>query len=183
MHDFETGAPRKLHVGGRQVRPGWKLLNIQPGEGVDHVGDVKDLSQFADGSFDLVYGSHVIEHVPQSLMVPTLAGLHRILAPEGRLLVSVPDLQILCRLFLEPSLDRAARFHVMRMMFGGQVDPYDFHYVGLSEEILMDYLGAAGFKFCRRVDSFGLFDDTSDFKPYGVPISLNLVAYKGAPPA
>jgi len=28
------------------------------------------------------------------------------------------------------------------------------------------------------VDKFGRFDDTSDYKPYGYPISLNIIAVK-----
>ncbi len=172
---------KKLHIGGREPKVGWQMLNIQPGEGVDYVGDIKDLSQFADGEFDLIYGSHVLEHIPQFEMINTLAGFHRILKKDGVFLVSVPDLATLCRLFLSPDLDKAARFHVMRMMFGGQVDAHDFHYVGLNEEILMDYLGNAGFKYCQRVDDFGIFNDTSSYKPYGVAISLNLIAYKSQP--
>lgn len=169
----------RLHIGGREPKAGWKMLNIQPGEGVDYVGDIKNLSQFADGEFDLIYGSHVLEHIPQFQMVETLAGLNRILSANGKLYISVPDLETLCQLFLSPDLDKAARMHVMRMMFGGQVDQFDFHYIGLTYEILTDYLGAANFKFCKRVSEFGLFNDTSSYKPYGVPISLNVIAYKG----
>lgn len=181
MDNPENSSIRRLHIGGKEVRAGWKLLNIQPGHGVDYVGDIKDLSQFQDGMFDMIYGSHVLEHIPQFQMVQTLSGLNRILSPSGKLLISVPDLETLCRLFLNPDLDKAARFHVMRMMFGGQTDPFDFHYVGLNAEILMDYLGAANFKFCKQVEDFGLFNDTSSFRPYGVPISLNLIAYKSKP--
>lgn len=181
MNTLENTSPQRLHIGGKEVQPGWKILNIQAGEGVDYVGDIRDLSQFPDGAFDVIYGSHVLEHVPQFQMVRTLSGLNRILGPRGTLLISVPDLEVLCRLFLKPELDNAARFHIMRMMFGGQVDPFDFHYVGLTSEILMDYLGAAEFKFCKRVSEFGLFNDASSFSPYGVPISLNLIAYKNAP--
>ena len=40
------------------------------------------------------------------------------------------------------------------------------------------FLGRAGFQTCKRVTSHGLFDDTSEFTPYGVRISLNVVATK-----
>ena len=67
----------------------------------------------------------------------------------------------------------------MRMMFGGQIDKYDYHYFGWNFEFLKDYIQDAGFKNMKRVDSFGLFDDTSDFAPYNnVRISLNVIAYK-----
>jgi hypothetical protein len=41
-----------------------------------------------------------------------------------------------------------------------------------------DYLREAGFLKVDKVGSFGLFNDTSDFKPYGFPISLNVIAVK-----
>ena len=34
----------KLHIGGKKVKDGWKILNIQKIEGVDFVGDISDLS-------------------------------------------------------------------------------------------------------------------------------------------
>ena len=167
----------KLHIGGKEVKEGWSLLNAQDGPGVDFVGDIRDLSQFSSASCSMIYGSHILEHIGQQDMVETLSGIRRLLKPDGELCISVPDLDTLCRLFIHPELNYDAKFHVMRMMFGGQVDPWDFHYIGLNYEILSNYLSASGFKACKRVDAFGLFDDTSSFAPYGVPISLNVIAY------
>ena len=58
-------------------------------------------------------------------------------------------------------------------------DEYDFHYFGWNFEFLEEYLTIAGFKKIEKVKSFSLFNDTSNFAPYsGVPISLNVIAYK-----
>ena len=74
---------------------------------------------------------------------------------------------------------KKAKFHAMRMMFGGQTDKYDYHYFGWNYEFLNDFLIESGFKKIERVKSFGLFNDTSDYAPYNnVPISLNVIAYK-----
>lgn len=108
----------RLHIGGREAKAGWKVLNIQPGDCVDYVGDIQDLSQFVDDSWDEIYASHVLEHVSQVRVLPTLKGLHRILKPGGKIMLSVPDLEILCRLFIHPQMQKPARFHVMTMMFG-----------------------------------------------------------------
>jgi predicted SAM-dependent methyltransferase len=101
-----------------------------------------------------------------------------VLAPGGLFKFSVPDLQTLCRLFLDPKLDVQQRFHVMRMILGGQMDAYDFHKVGLTQEFALQYLGAAGFTKARRVATFGLFPDTSELTFLGIPISLNIEAVK-----
>lgn len=178
--DTHIATPRKsllkLHIGGKQVKTGWKILNAQALDGVDYVGDVRNLSAFEDGCCEQVYASHVMEHVPQKELLNTLKGIHRILCDEGKFYFSVPDLEALCQLFLDPKLDGAQRFHVMRMMFGGQQDEFDFHFIGLTAEFMTDFFRQAGFSSARRVPSFGLFDDTSDFSPYGSPISLNMVA-------
>ena len=167
----------KLHIGGKESKEGWKILNALSGKNVDYVGDIGKLSQFDAESCSIVYCSHVLEHVGQRDMVATLQGIRRLLMPGGELMISVPDLGILCKLFLHPKMTPKARVHVMRMMFGGQIDAFDFHYIGFDYEILESYLSAAGFTRLVRVKEFGLFNDTSNYAPFGVPISLNVVAY------
>ena len=88
----------RLHIGGTQVQEGWKILNVRPGNGVDFVGDIQDLSRFADASVDEIYASHVLEHVSQAAVLATLKGLYRILKPDSRLMISAPDLETLCKI-------------------------------------------------------------------------------------
>jgi predicted O-linked N-acetylglucosamine transferase (SPINDLY family)/predicted SAM-dependent methyltransferase len=171
-------APLRLHVGGTSALPGWKILNIQPGPDVDYVGDCRDLGQFADESVAEIYASHVVEHVPMAELPRTLAGFRRVLKPGGRAMISVPDLEVLSRLFLDNRGRTDERIMVMRMMFGGQTDPNDFHFVGFSYDILERLLRDAGFSRIERVGDFGLFSDTSTLRFQGVPISLNVVAWK-----
>jgi predicted SAM-dependent methyltransferase len=168
----------QLHIGGKIIKEGWKILNALSSQGVDFVGDVRDLSRFQDGCCSMVYASHVMEHVGQKDFLNVIREIYRILSKSGEFYFSVPDLEILCRLFLRPDFDAAKRFHVMQMMFGGQANQYDFHYIGLTHEFMIEYFRKAGFSRVRRVKSFELFNDTSDYKPHGIPISLNLIAYK-----
>ncbi len=170
----------KLHIGGRTTKKDWQILNIFPGEGVDYVGDIKDLSGFSTNICSEIYASHVLEHVSQRDILATLKDLQRILKPGGKLMISVPDLDILCRHFIDPKLNANQRFHVMRMIFGGQTNEHDFHYIGLNFDFLRSYLKKAGFAGIKKVKDFGLFDDTSTFAPYGKNISLNVIAYKNS---
>src|SRR4051794_32180913 len=81
----------KLHIGGREKREGWTILDALPGPAVDHVGNCTDLSFLADGSCAEVYASHVLEHLGYDSELPkTLAGIYRVLKPGGRLRVAVP---------------------------------------------------------------------------------------------
>ena len=171
---------RRLHIGGREARPGWEILNILPGPQVDHLGDAVDLGRFADGSFVAVYASHVLEHFDYKDALPrALREWLRVLAPGGVLHLSVPDIDVLAHLMLQRQrLDVNQRFQVMRMIFGGHVDAHDYHLVGLNQDFLAGYLTAAGFGRMQRVARHGLFTDTSDMVVAGTPISLNLNAYK-----
>jgi predicted SAM-dependent methyltransferase len=176
---------RRLHIGGKQTRAGWEILNINPGPGVDHVGDAVRLSAFADGSFTEVYGSHVLEHFDykDGLML-ALKEWRRVLAPGGTLRLSVPDLDVLACLVVDRQrLDINQRFHVMRMIFGGHVDAHDYHLVGLNEDFLGALLLEAGFVQVQRVARHGLFNDTSDMVFGGVCISLNMTACCPVPAA
>lgn len=171
--------PLRLHIGGRERQPGWHVLDVLPGEHVDFVGTCTDLGAFGDSSIREIYASHVLEHLGyQSELPRALAEFHRVLVPGGMLRVSVPDLRTLCQLFLDGALSDADRFHVMRMMFGGQIDSADFHRAGLTEEFLAGYLDAARFVDIARVPDFGLFNDTSRLVFKGRAISLNMIARK-----
>ncbi|MBL8200628.1 MAG: methyltransferase domain-containing protein [Chromatiales bacterium] len=168
---------RRLHIGGRQRREGWEILDAIAGEQVDHLGDAADLSRFPDGTFVELYASHVLEHFDyHERLGLVLREWRRVLQPGGTLYVSVPDLERLCHLYLTPGLAPDARFHIMRMMFGGHVDAYDYHLCGIDERYLATQLQAAGYSAGRRVQSFNLFNDTSAMQFLGVPISLNMIA-------
>jgi predicted SAM-dependent methyltransferase len=178
-----TNTSLKLHIGGKEPREGWKILNIQPGPGVDYVGDCVVLSQFADGSAQEIYASHVYEHLNYTgELQRALNEAHRVLAPGGLLRISVPDLDTLCRLFLDETIPRPVRFNVMRMMFGGQTDAFDFHKTGHNFWILGHFLHEAGFREMRRVQWFGLFLDDSATQVAGQFISLNIETKKSLGP-
>lgn len=173
---------RKLHIGGQVRTLGWEVIDANPGPCVDHVGNAGDLSRFEAATFTDLYASHVLEHFDyKDALAATLKEWHRVLVPGGTLHVSVPDLDILARLFCERELlSGQDRYLVMRMIFGGHVDQYDYHLVGFNQEFLVQYLANAGFTNMRRVEEFGLFDDTSTVTLHGVPISLNMTAVRAS---
>ena len=176
---LKIGGNNKLHIGGKETKEGWKILNAVKSPNVDFLGDVRDLSQFADDEFDVIYASHILEHLGYQKDLPdVLKNLYRILKKKGKLFISVPDLDTLCRLYTHEKSGPDERLDIMRMMFGGQTDEYDFHYVGLNEEFLCFLLNSVGFEEIYRVPEFNFFNDTSSSRFGGVLISLNLIAVK-----
>jgi predicted SAM-dependent methyltransferase len=95
----------KLHIGGEETHPDWKILNVQVDENVDFIGNCTDLSQFEDNSVEAIYASHVFEHLDyKTELAQTLSDCQRILEPRGTLMVSVPNLGVLCQLFVAEGL-------------------------------------------------------------------------------
>ena len=172
---------RKLHIGGRHPHPDWEIFNIQKGPDVDHVGDACDLSRFTDQTFDELYASHVLEHFDYNEpLQKALKEWYRVLKGDGKLYISVPDMEVLCRLFtMREKFAVKERFQLIRMMFGGHADQYDYHYVGLDLDILIIFLTEAGFQKILKVEAFGIFKDASICCVDNIPISLNVIAFKG----
>lgn len=169
---------RRLHIGGHQRRAGWEIFDANAGPVVDHVGDAGDLSRFSDACFEEIYASHVLEHFDYTgSLQRALVEWRRVLAPAGRLRLSVPDLDVLAQLLVRrDAFDVSQRFQIMRMIFGGHVDGHDYHQVGLNYEFLSYFLGRAGFSNVQRVERHGIFQDTSELRVGGVLISLSVVA-------
>ncbi len=171
----------RLHIGGKQAHPEWKIFDIEPRPEVDFVGDAGDLSQFENNSIECIYASHVLEHFHYYLhdaLLLTLAEWYRVLKPNGQLLVSVPDLKVLCWLYNEPNLTFDDRMYLMRVIFGGQLDEHDVHYAGLDFDLMTHYLQEVGFREWRQVEKFDLFQDSSLQQFHGRYISLNMVIIK-----
>jgi len=171
----------KLHIGGREPHPDWKILDIEARPEVDFIGNAADLSQFPDESISAIYSSHVLEHFHYGLnyeLSLVLLEWYRVLAPTGELMISVPNLETLCWLYCDPKSTKEDRFALMRMIFGGQVNEYDVHKAGLDPYILWDFLKDAGFKKMQLVDEFHLFQDCSALRWKGQLISLNVVVTK-----
>lgn len=168
----------KLIIGSRERFPGWESFDIVGGAGVDHVGDCRDLSRFRENSIETIYASHVLEHLCLAEVIPTLNEWRRVLQPGGSVMISVPDMNVLARLFLDPRLNGEPKFMVMCIMFGGQLDQHDFHHIGFDFEILGTYLAECGYDSIVRVPAFALFDDTSSQRFFGALISLNVTARK-----
>lgn len=168
---------RRLHLGGIEPLDGWEIFNAVKGPHVDHVGNAMDLRRFPDASFDSLYASHILEHFDyQGDLLKTLREWRRVLKPGGELLISVPDMETLSRLWLEAEPSLSERILLMRMIFGGHMDRYDYHLVGFDFSILAAYLSEAGFCRVDRVERFGLVQDSSESSFKGVPISLNVIA-------
>lgn len=167
---------KKVNIGAEKKREGWIGVNIDPQWEVDVIADAENLP-FEDGEIDVIYISHVLEHITykDKKLMGVVQELHRCLKPGGTLYISVPDFEVLCKWYL--STEGKDRLHIMRMMLGGQTTEHDTHRVGFDEQLLRNYLRAVGFSSISRIERFGVFDDDcSDVAVNGHNISINLIA-------
>jgi predicted SAM-dependent methyltransferase len=181
---FQTHAPVMLDVGGLVKREGWVTVNskdyygTEVGYHVDVVREMYDLQGFPNNSVACVYASHILEHASfgDGMLAATLTEWHRVLHPGGLIMISVPNLETLSTMYLDKSLNFDQHWMITRMMYGAQVDEYDYHRIGFDESILATWLKMHKFCDMQRLRSFNLFSDTSDMVYAGYEISLNVVA-------
>lgn len=84
--------PRYLEIGpGKERIPGFETLNAVWTRNTDFVVDASKKLPFKDKTFDLIYASHVLEHLPWYKIENTLTEIHRILKPGGIIEIWVPD--------------------------------------------------------------------------------------------
>lgn len=85
-------ALRFLEIGPGPARiDGFETLNVTGGWQVDYIGDATATLPFPDAIFDLVYASHVLEHVAWYRTVDVLREWVRVIKAGGALEVWVPD--------------------------------------------------------------------------------------------
>lgn len=96
----------KLNLGcGTRFLATWVNLDFRGQPGV-RAHDLRTPLPFSDGTFDVLYHSHVLEHFERGDAQRLLGECHRVLRPGGILRVVVPDLEQKARLYLE-KLERA----------------------------------------------------------------------------
>jgi len=171
----------KLHIGGKEKHPDWKILDIEPRPEVDIVADATNLSQFEDNSCEAIYASHVLEHFYHGIngeVINVLKEWHRVLRPGGIIYLSVPDISKLCSLYVQSGISFQEKMHIMCILYGGQSNIYDVHKIGFDFDILSYYLTTVAFVNIYRLERFNFFNDCSNYSIRGQLISLNVIASK-----
>ncbi|MBU0846872.1 methyltransferase domain-containing protein, partial [Patescibacteria group bacterium] len=78
----------------------WINVDKSGGPGIEKL-DLLEPMPFSDGEFDVVYSSHFLEHLPKRFVPLFLEECRRVLKPGGILRVATPDLEMICRTYLD----------------------------------------------------------------------------------
>lgn len=92
----------KLNVGGGKGHPklpGWLIVDLRDSADV-RIDLTKDRLPFDDGTVDVVFTSHTLEHIPPQSLGFVLGEFARVLKPGGVLRIGVPDIALATRAYV-----------------------------------------------------------------------------------
>jgi SAM-dependent methyltransferase len=164
---------RFLEIGpGSKRVDGFETLNLFRNGRTDYVADASKPLRFATGTFDGIYASHILEHVPWYIADRVLTEWIRVLKPGGFLEIWVPDALKIAKAFcaaeesgekeyLEDGWSRfneerdSARWFCGRMFsYGdgsGNMNHFNYHRGALSERYLRKLLADCGLRDVRKM--------------------------------
>lgn len=174
----------KLHLGcGKTYLHGWTNVDIFSNVAADLHCDVTRLP-YPVQTFDLIYASHVLEHIHRHRAIATLQHWRDLLVPGGVLRLAVPNFAAVVSRYRQtrdlPEL--------MGLLYGGQNMSLNSHTVIFDEAYLAECLTKANFSEVRpwswKGTEHAQYDDFSQaFLPHldkenGMLMSLNLEAVR-----
>ncbi len=167
---------------------GEEWVHIDSGD-YDHLDytSITNLPQFEDNTVDLIYASHVIEYFDKKEVGPLLSEWYRVLKPEGKLRIAVPNFAVIAHLYTSGAfpLDNFIGPLYGRMSMGPDTI---YHKCTYDFRSLEQLLISCQFKDCMLYDwrktEHSQFDDHSQAylphmdKENGILVSLNVECIK-----
>ena len=132
----------KLNIGCGVWRPAGYTTYDMYDTTADVQGDARKLP-YSDNSIEEILASHLLEHFDFKEAFGVLEEWKRVLIPGGRLILEVPNLENICRNFVD---DPSSRVNLYIQIFGAPWFPGHEHKFGYSPEQLVWTLQTAGFK-------------------------------------
>lgn len=160
--------PKFLHVGCGHKRkdrttpgfagPEWDevRLDIDPEVKPDVIASMTDMTPVADGAVDALYSSHNIEHLYEPDVLPALREFRRVVADDGFVVITCPDVQSVAAVVAEGKLmeplyvSPAGPIAPIDTLFGlrsalAKGNHYMAHRTAFTADSLSQYLRRAGF--------------------------------------
>jgi SAM-dependent methyltransferase len=112
--------PVRIELGsGPHGEPGFFHIDAVETGNVDLQADIRQLDFLESESVDEIYSAHAVEHISYTEIGDVLKEWHRVLKPGGKITIKMPDLDFLCRAYVEGVHSTE---EVMIALFGGFSD-------------------------------------------------------------
>lgn len=133
-----------LNLGcGKRYHPAWINMDIAPHDANVIQNDLSGGIPLPDESCDVVYHAAMLEHLRQPDATALMAECYRVLKPSGIIRVGVPDLEIICRIYLS-CLSRAVNEE------DDAVHDYDWIMLELFDQIAREKSGGYMLDYLRQ---------------------------------
>ncbi len=116
-------------------------FDMRDKEGIDVVGNVRNLSMFEDEEFDFILASDIIEHFPVAEAPAVLKEWLRVLKPGGTIEFRLPNLAAICKQYFDGGFN--AR-NISWLLYGGQDYEGNYHYTGYDRAFFKDECNKVG---------------------------------------
>jgi predicted SAM-dependent methyltransferase len=178
---------KKLHIGcGNKYLSGYIHVDIQKYEHVDIDCAIENIDKmFEEETIDEIYCCHILEHIDRHKFISVLSKLNKILKKNGKLYISVPDFESVVDLY---NKDKNMLPKLYGLLYGGQRNEFDYHYVTFDFTLLQKILEKCGYNNVERYDyNDYLPEQHDDYSKCYIPhmdskngklMSLNIVAHK-----
>lgn len=111
---------KRIELGsGPHGEPGFIHVDAIKSGNVDVEADIRNLYWLEDDSIHEIYSAHAVEHISYTEIETVLKDWFRALKPGGRITIKMPDLDFLCRAYVEGIHSTE---EIMVAIFGGFSD-------------------------------------------------------------
>ncbi|OGM31450.1 hypothetical protein A2803_05270 [Candidatus Woesebacteria bacterium RIFCSPHIGHO2_01_FULL_44_21] len=177
----------KLHLGsGKRFIPDFVHVDLATFPHIDYVQDIRKLTNFKTNSVTLIYACQVLEYFDREEIPEVLKEWKRVLKSKGILRLSVPNFEIICKLYQAGfRLD-----YFLGTLYGKWTVPNQtiYHKTTFDEQSLTAVLKTAGFKNIakwdwRKTEHAAIDDYSQAYWPHmdkekGILMNLNMQGTK-----
>lgn len=133
---------KKLNLGCYDKKlPGFTNVDIREDVFPDIIDDAFSLDTVPNNSIDLIYSSHMLEHLSYENTKIALKNWYNKLVKGGILRLAVPDFESVCKRYIY----KGEIGEVLHSVCGSQKHEFDFHYNIFDEKRISDLLKETGF--------------------------------------